>query len=257
MRRNRIVPVVFLISISRIAIALGVDTPSETFFVDVRKIHPQALRGVKGIISIHFVETFHAIMKDHPAEIVTYTFAKEGSRGPSLALTLSNIRPLSGMDWEDQTIRRFPVMEIRDEYYRIVYDVEKNLQAWILCHPSGFVRITTGHWVRGEFTWLKFTEKMNLSANIFFLLDGKPRKFYEQPRTDSPAVDVSNEDEFNKLPNREEREVVSNIYITQIKNGFAKVYTQGDCGAEPKFAGWIKIVENGQLTIWRVVLTSC
>jgi hypothetical protein len=257
MRSNRIVLVVFLISIFKVTIALGIDAPTETFFVDAGKIHPQALRGVKGIISIYFVETFHAIMKDHPAKVVTYAFGKEGSRSPSLPLTLNNIRPLSGMDWEDETIRRFPVLEIRDEYYRIVYDVEKNLQAWILCHPSGFVRITTGHWVRGAFTWLKSTDKMNLSANIFYLLDGKSRKVYEQPRTDSPAVEISNEDEFNKLPNRKEREVVSNIYITQIKNGFAKIYTQGDCGAEPKFAGWIKIVENGQLTIWSVVLTSC
>ena len=257
MIRNRILLVVFLISIFRITIAFGVDTPRETFFVDARKIHPQALRGVKGIISIHFVETFHAIMIDHPAKIVTYAFEKEGSRSPSLALTLKNIRPLSGMDWEDATIRRFPVMEIRDYYYRIVYDVEKNLQAWIHCDPSGFVRITTGHWVRGEFAWLKSTEKMNLSANIFYLLDGKPRKVYEQPKTDSPAVEISNEDEFNKLPNMDEREVVSNIFITQIKNGFAKIYSQGDCGAKPKFAGWIKIVENGRLTIWCVVLTSC
>jgi hypothetical protein len=258
MKRDHIMFFGRLILIFQISSGFIVDAPSERFYVTPERIHTQALRDVKGIISIRFVEVLRSEdFEKPPAEILTYNLEKEGNMTSGTALTLKNINPLSGFDWEDITIRRFPVLETRNEYYRIVYDVEKNLQAWILGDPAGFVRATTGHWVRGEFTWFKNTDRMDLVADVFYLLNGKPRKFYELPKSDSRSAFINSEEEIDKLPFRKEKEFVSNVHITQIKNGFAKVYTQGDAGGDLKFAGWIKLVENGKLTVWKIVASGC
>src|SRR5688572_29103592 len=90
--------------------AMALDAPAEEFYIDPAKIHPQALKDVKGIVMITFAELDYYIhFKTPPAKIQGY-LRQDGLDSAYLQLSMKNVKPLSGVDYMQMTLRRFPVV---------------------------------------------------------------------------------------------------------------------------------------------------
>jgi hypothetical protein len=236
-------------------IALAVDAPMETFFIQPEKIHPEALKNIQAIITITFLDPgYHYVLPPQPVKIQGHPGRSEQSEIMPMVLTLENIRPLSGVDYEQIVIRRFPVTEVDGNLFEIVYDLEKNLRTWVYIMNNTYIRTSVGQFMPVEVTSLTENGSVNFHPDIFYLLNGDARRFYESPQDDASYFDVSDEEGVNNIPFRTEKKFINSLQITEIVNGFAKVSTSADIDGELTFAGWIKMAPGGVLTVWQTIV---
>jgi hypothetical protein len=239
--------------------AFSLDAAVESFRIEQNKIHPQALIGIQGIITITFSELNYYIEMDvEPAKIQTYT-SHDGARGKAqqLVLTPDNTKALSGIDYSGMVIRRFPVVRVGTSIVEIIYDMEKNLRAWIMIDDHEYVRTNIGQLVEAKILFFDDAQNLNVSFDLFYLLNGFPRTFYEAADETSKKVVISNAGAFNNITWRMRKETVSSVVITEMLNGFAKVYTAQGADGELLFAGWVKIFVDEKLTIWQFEMGGC
>jgi hypothetical protein len=237
---------------------LTLDAPVEEFYIPAEKIHPRALEGVIGVMTITFVDLgyYTYIMNPPPAQIQGYQKKEGFSDSATLVLSLKNIRALSGIDYEQMIIRRFPVVAVDNNFYEIVYDLEKNLRIWVHTENQ-YVRTNIGQLVPMRMTWFSDQKNLFFGAELFYLMKGRPRKYYESPSLTANYFEVRNSNQLHDIPFRTVNETISDIEITEIAEGFAKVTTRSGADGEPQFTGWIKILENNILTIWPVAQGGC
>jgi hypothetical protein len=234
------------------------DAPSEEFYVAPKKIHPQASKEVQGVLSIKFLDLGYSMhFSPQPAKIQGYHRKEAGTDSASLVLSIKNIKALSGVNYEQMIIRRFPITAIDGGFCQIVYDVEKNLRIWVQIVDNNYVRTSVGQLVPANAILFADSDQVGFAPDIFYLLDGKRRRFYKDPKEDAPYFDVQNEDQINDIPFRSEKEFVSLLEVTAVANGYAKISTRSGVDGEAKFAGWIKLFENGRLTVWPVAGSGC
>jgi hypothetical protein len=234
------------------------DAPVERFLIEPNKIHPDALKGILGVMHVTFVELDYYIhFSPPPAEIQGFERKEGEPQVASLKLSLTNTKPLSGIDWSQMVVRRFPISQKDGRMVEIVYDLEKNLRIWVQTADDQYVRTTMGQLVSAGFTWFHDRDSLTMGPDIFYLLNGKPRRFFESPDNVAAYHDVNNDQQINQIPFRPGKDYISTFEITEIKNGFAKISTRSGADGDLKFAGWIKIFDNGVLTIWPVASSGC
>jgi hypothetical protein len=235
------------------------DAAVESFMVEPAAIHRDALRGAIGVITITFSELDYFIeMKMPSAKIQTYS-SKEGSRGGTnkLHLSLENIKVISGLDYSGLIYRRFPIVNTGTGILEIVYDVEKNLRAWIMIDDHNYVRTSVGQLLPSTILMFGDQTLNEETVDLFFLLNGKARKFYQRPDDTSPSAAVAKESDLAFIEWRKLETRIHTIFITEIQGEFAKISTRAAMDEEPEFAGWIKIRENDVLTLWPFAMGGC
>jgi hypothetical protein len=235
------------------------DAPAEQFLVPAEKIHPKALQEVRGVLTVTFAELDYYIdIKMEPAKLLTYKYTDTtGHQATRFFLTIENTKALSGIDYSGVIIRRFPIVQYGDSFVQIIYNVEKNLRAWIQVVDNKYARTSVGQLVPASSMLFTPGKNLSYSFDVFYLLKGKKRIFYQTPNETSATIPVSSDQDFDIIPWRERKENVSSFTITEMENGFAKVNTQSGADGELLFAGWVKIFVGGKLTVWEFETRGC
>jgi hypothetical protein len=238
--------------------ASNFDAPGEAFYIEPEKIHPKALHGVLGVMTITFAElSYHIHFNPPVAEIQGYERREDLADTASLVISLKNIKPLSGINYQQMIVRRFPVIAVDGSYCEIVYDLQNNLTIWVQTEKESYVRTSVGQLMPMDVTWFSDNSNASFTPELFYLMNGKSRKFYESPSDTAKFYEVHEHDQLHDIPFRTVKETIAAIEITEIANGFAKVSTRSGADGELRFTGWIRIFENNLLTIWPIEGSSC
>jgi hypothetical protein len=228
------------------------DSPTETFYLQPAQIHVAVLKDVIGIITISF--NGHPTPHSLPIDTASLAMFEPDSAGKMInvgQLKIRNIAAISGVDYEGILLRRFPVKKRKGVYYQIVYDAKMDRRTWIKMSAPGKILRDKKLNVSGSLLNLQNQKDVLIPVDVFYLMGGNGRRFFLGPDGRARSVAITSEEEMTKIPFRDKGEIGS-VYIAEVKNGFAKVMTRAGVDEEPKFAGWIRITEDGSLTLWQV-----
>lgn len=244
-----------------LTISLSFDAAVEEFLIESSRINPASLDGAIGVYSITFAELNYAAEMDMPpASVQTFDpqsnyFSENKQVLP--ALTVNNTKAISGIEYSGLILRRFPIVERKESLIRIVYDSEKNLRAWVQQVDNNYVRTNVGQLIPATAFFFADRKNTSVTMDIFYLLNGKPRLFYEKPDAAARTVAVANPQHMHLIPWSATSKEISGFLVTEIENGFAKVSTWHGADGEPVFAGWVKIFDGDKLTVWEFAMGGC
>lgn len=245
------------------------DAPYEKFLVDTTNIHPQAIKNIKGILSISFTDPdyYNTERSNNPAQIQLFDspdFANENS-----LLTIENQSAISVLEWSHGYTYKFPLLEKEGNFIKIIYNVKKNLTAWIYME---FIPKKGRDKINKDLNYLiaknqkccanliifsKFANEME-QVDIFHFYRKNLRKVYKYRSLKSfYKKDAKSIVEILKPDYKKKRMHFIGFYISEIKDGFAKLHARffevyGDPEEYP-LLGWIPLFDKkGNLTIWTI-----
>lgn len=248
-----------LVFLTFILTAFRFDAAIEGFLIEADKIHPKVFEETTGVLTVTFSELDYYInIKMEPAKLLAYGYTDSTSYEPSEKhVTVDNSKAISGIDYNNMIIHRFPIVDFDLPMVQIVYDVQRNLRAWVAITEGKYVRTSVGQLMPVTISRFAAAKDLDLSYDIFYLLKGKPRLFYQAPDESAASVSIRSADSFNLIPWRARNETVSSLTVTEMENGFAKVFTREGADGEPLFTGWVKIFVDGKLSIWEFETRGC
>ena len=123
--------VVFLISS---ILPASADAPVEEFYFKLNDIPQRILSEAKGAVTVMCLDP--AFIKKYRNKVVSEfmvpLYARtNGAFKKDKALKIGRTKPLSGWLFDGTRVRRFPAVDRNGDFMKIVYDVEKDLRAWI------------------------------------------------------------------------------------------------------------------------------
>jgi hypothetical protein len=158
----------------------------------------------------------------------------------------------SGWDFTKQALRRFPIVAADGDYLQIVYDVRRDLRAWLA--RSEFQQLPELPIARLMETFFDGRTIERCGIDVFGLLGGeygsKGRRVYAKPESGA-AVRIVHAT-TDELPH-------GNATIVECRNGYAKIMFINPCGDQPESVlGWVRVRDcRGRLTIWCWTGLSC
>ncbi|REG23682.1 hypothetical protein ATI61_116154 [Archangium gephyra] len=224
------------------ALPARADLPHEVIFVSRAEISDEALRNVIGIASISAMTG-----PDQQPTGEVPSFRPEGEAFASDSkLILKELGPLSGWDYDRQSLMKFPVVEQRGQYLHVVVDVRTNKRAWLRegeeadKGPSvGFFSFDSQKW-----RWS--------GVELYHLAPRGQSRLYLAPRLDARSHPVSRD-----YPLRRNGELVD-ARILQRQGNFLQIGAMIDLDKPLEPLGWLPISdENGLLLIWPVYAPMC
>ena len=224
------------------ALPVRADLPSETIYLSRAEISDEALRHVIGIASI----SARTGPKEQPTGEVP-SFQPEGEAfKPGSKLLLKALGPLSGWDYDLQSLRKFPVVERRGHYLLVVVDVRTNERAWIREGQEA------NEGPNVEFRPFDSTKWKWRGVDLYHLAPRGQSRIYLAPRLDARSHPLSKD-----YPPRRNGELVD-ARIVQMQGNFLQLGALIDLDQPLAPLGWLPISdENGLLLIWPVYAPMC
>ena len=163
--------------------AFRFDAAVEGFLIEAKNMHPKVLSDTKGILTVTFSELdYYVGLKMEPAKLLMHTYTDSTGYQPFTgSVTVDNSKAVSGIDYSNMIIRRFPVTAVDAPMVQIIYDVHKNLRTWISITDRSYARTSVGQLIPARLTGLEPARNLDLSYDVFYLMNGKPRIFYQTP----------------------------------------------------------------------------
>ena len=224
------------------ALPASADLPSEAIYWSRAEISDEALRNVIGIASISAMTG----PKEEPrGEVPSFRPAGEAFE-PDSKLLLRELGPLSGWDYDLQSLRKFPVVERRGHYLHVVVDVRTNERAWIREGQEA----SEGPSV--EFLSFDSKKWRWSGVELYRLAPRGQSRLYLAPRLDARSHPLSQD-----YPPRRNGELVD-ARILQMRGNFLQIGAMIDLDQPLAPLGWLPISdENGLLIIWPVYAPMC
>jgi len=160
------------------------------------------------------------------------------------------LSPDDGLEVNGAKVRRFPAVDRNGDFLKIVYDLERDLRAWINIQelsslmPKGWGKSAHVMW----FDTGKFGEYDGV--DIFELLPNKSRMLYDEPYENSRALRIDPLSDIRGEP--------GNLIAIEQRNGFIRLGVYDPCEGKRRKLKWIRIRDKkGRLTVWPIVGLSC
>lgn len=242
--------IVFLFSST---LTVSGDAPVEQFYFNPSDIPQTILREARGAVTIMCLDA--AFMKKYlnkivPEVMVTLYVRTDDTFKKDETVNISGTKPLSGWLFNGTKVRRFPAVDRNGDFLKIVYDLERDLRAWINIQelsslmPKGWGESASVMW----FDTGKFGEYDGI--DIFELLPNKRRKLYDEPYENSPGLRID--------PLSDIRGESGNLTAIEQRNGFIRLGVYDPCEGKRRKLKWIRVRDKkGRLTVWPIVGLSC
>jgi hypothetical protein len=230
------------------------DLPSESMYMTRAEIPDESLRGVIGIT---FVSVFTGperlidgqeplIMRGFEGQLPVFVPSGD-SFSPDGTLSLDAMRPISGWDYDFTALRKFPAVEQRGEYVRVVIDAQTNERAWLRLAPSN------GKEPGVEFMSFSSPDWSWSGIELYGLTPRAETRLYNSPRPESRWHPLS-----PSRPPRRQGEVVHDLRIIKAHGNFVQVGEMTELDQELAPVGWVPLSdEEGVLLIWPVYASMC
>lgn len=187
-------------------------------------------------------------------KIELYT-SESGTFTAAGALNLTDIIPISGWSWTGYKAERiitvrFPIVEKKGQYRRIVYNPLLGSTAWIdfpamkkVFEPRSVYNMSETYFTETDF---KQDEENPICVDLFSL--SQAQELYKAPDASAHFDRIS---PLVPDPGSPSGSNYGYGYIMEIQNGFALVSDIDIVTGEERRIGWIKIRNNdGMLTLW-------
>jgi len=225
--------------------------PAEHFHVKPSEIPTSVLRDTVGVLTLFTclgnTDVSQCTLGDQALQLLD---APSSRSARPLAQPLRSTVPISsnGHDHEAFTLAvfewRFPVVAVQSSFVRIVYDVPRNLRAWV-----SLPHAISGN--RGFFTSFKrllaSRAKQRFFLDPLFLRGGAPAQLYASASREHPTRLIS--------------EQVEILIPVAYRDGFVLVRSataRDSDSASPSVLGWLPIRdEKGLLLLWLVNSVTC
>ncbi len=186
-----------------------------------------------------------------PEVLLTFYEKSGGGFRKTRTVNILATKPLSGYEYGGTRLQRFPAVSRNRSFVKIVYDVEKNLRAWVnlddLSKPE-----PEGTPAPVFVTWFDQGKYQDYDCiDLFRLLREHPLRLYDGPCQTSRSRLVESYDEIGKD--------AMNPVVVEQRNGFVRLGFYDSCGGTIRKSGWwIRIRDDkGRLTIWPHICLSC
>jgi hypothetical protein len=225
------------------ASAARADLPHETFYLTREEISDEALRGVIGIA---FLKSLVGPEAQLTGDLSLHAPNGDGFT-PDGTIPMTDLRAISGWDWDLQAVRKFPVVDQRGDYLHVVIDVQKNERAWV----SQVGAPDQGYSV--EFVPLDSKEWAWSGIELYFLAPQAQSRMYGAPRLEARSHPLS-----PSHPPRRQGAVVKDLRIIRTHGNFVQVGELIDLDQPLAPVGWVPLTdEHGLLLIWPVYAPMC
>ncbi|MDY7230846.1 hypothetical protein [Hyalangium rubrum] len=219
------------------------DAPNETFYQSREEISDESLRN---IIGIAFISSMTGPDQQPTGDVPLFVAKGEGFE-PDGESALKELGPVSGWDYDLQSLRKFPVLEKRGDYLHVVIDVRTNERAWVHLGEE------FGEDPRVEFRSFDSKEWAWMGVELFFLSPEGKTRLFGAPRPESRAHPLS-----PLQPARRNGEVVYEPRILSTHGNFLQLGELISLDDPLAPIGWVPISdENGLLLIWPVFAPMC
>jgi len=227
------------------------DGPAEHFHVTPSEIPNSVLRDTVGVLTLftcpHGVDVSQCNLGDQG---LTLLDAPTHRSARPVAQPLRSTVPISSNGYDHKVFTlavlewRFPVVAVRASFVSIVYDVPRDLRAWLYLPHA-----ISGN--RGFFTsfdrLLASRTKQRFFLEPLFLRGGAPAQLYSSASRDHPTSLLSEEDDI--------------LIPVAYRNGFVLVRSataRDSDSASPSVLGWLPVRdEEGRLLLWLVNSVTC
>jgi hypothetical protein len=234
-----LLPVLVLLAAS----SARADMPNETFYLTREEISDDSLRGVIGIF---FLKSQVGPEERLTGHLPLQALEAEGFR-PDGTIAVEELRPVSGWDWDLQSVRKFPVVEQRDGHLLVVIDVQKNERAWV--SPAQ----ASEHGFLVEYLPLDAPEWAWSGIELYFLAPQAETRLYGAPRLEARSHLLS-----PLRPPRRQGAVVNDLRIMGANGNFLRVGELLSLDEPLAPVGWVPLTdETGKLLVWPVVAPMC
>ena len=229
------------------------DAPVEEYSFEPDSVLERIPTDCKGALTVYCTDA--PFMKKYRNKVVPEVMVTlyEKSGGTFLTRKTLNIletKPLSGFLYDGCRLRRFPAVDRHRNFVKIVYDVEKNLRAWVKL--DDLTGLKPKGWAKSVFmTWFDegIYEKEEC-IDIFGLLPGRGRRLYDQPCETSRSRWIETYDDIGDYP--------LNPVLVDYRKGFVRLGFYNTCDGTIRKSKWIRVRDKkGRLTIWPHICLSC
>jgi hypothetical protein len=225
------------------ASAARADLPEETFYQTREEISDEALRDVIGIV---FLKSIEAPESQLTGDLSLYAPEGDGFRSDG-TIPVTELRAVSGWDWDLQSVRKFPVVEQRGDYLHVVIDVQKNERAWL----RQLEELEKGYLV--EFLSFDSQQWSGDGIELYFLAPQAQTRLYGAPRLEARSHPLS-----PARPPRRQGALVHDVRIMGMHGNFVQLGEWTDIEDPLAPVGWVPLTdENGLLIIWPVYAPGC
>ncbi len=227
------------------------DGPAEHFHVTPSEIPPSVLRDTVGVLTLftcpHGTDVSQCSLGDQSLTLLDAPSKRSARFVPQL---LRSTVPISSNGYDREAFTqavlewRFPVVAVHSSFVCIVYDVPRNLRAWL----------SLPHAISGDRGFFTSFERLLASrADQRFFLDplflrgGAPAQLYSSASREHPTKLISERDEL--------------LIPVAYRNGFVLVrsaWATDSDSASPSVLGWLPVRdEEGRLLLWLVNSVTC
>lgn len=229
------------------------DAPVEAYFLERTQIPDNALKETKAVLTVSIIDPktyaeYYRQPKMRPAPYIA-VYKKEGNSFKKISiLEKAQIRTPTGGEYGPSVWYRFPVINSKEEYLEIMYDISQYKTCWVNFHE--LKSSLSGE--KPALDW--FTTQSSsepVSIDIFFLTGKKGIRVYTSPPSGSPSQILTPQSEILRM---------SGIYdnraflIIERKNGFGHLAVNEDSDRPARNIGWIPLRdENGRLLVWPIM----
>jgi len=245
-----ILPVLLLLTAS----SARADLPHEAMYLTRAEIPDESLRGVIGIAFVSVYTGPESLLAGQEApqargfegQLPLFVPSGDGF-SPDGTLFLETMRPISGWDYDYTALRKFPAVEQRGEYVRVVIDAQTNERAWLHLSPSN------GKEPGVEFMAFSSPDWSWSGIELYDLTPRAETRLYNAPRTEARWHPLS-----PSRPPRRQGEVVHDLRIIKTHGNFVQVGEMTELYQDLAPVGWVPLSdEEGVLLIWPVYAPMC
>ncbi len=229
------------------------DAPVEEFYFNLAAIPQTVLKEARGAVTVMCFDPddnkkyFNKIV---PEVMVTLYARTNGTFKKDKTLKLGATKPLSGWLFGGARVRRFPAVDRREHFVKIVYDTGKDLRAWINLEDLSAL-MTKGWGKSADVLWFESGEFGEYDGiDMFELLPNKRRKLYDEPCETTRTRWI---DSTSDIPG-----LSGNLIAIEQRNGFIRLGSFDPCEGKRVKLKWIRVRDKkGRLTVWPTVGLSC
>ncbi|HQN10233.1 MAG TPA: hypothetical protein PLL76_23410 [Thermoanaerobaculia bacterium] len=248
LNRMRTLPLLVALFVTVPAFA---DGPAEHYHVTPSEIPTAVLRDTVGALTLFTCPHGTDVSQCNPGDQgLTLLAAPNRRSARPVAQRLRSTVPISSNGYDHEVFTRavlewrFPVVAVRASFVCIVYDVPRDLRAWLYLPHA-----IAGE--RGFFTsfdrLLASRTKQRFFLDPLFLRGGAPAQLYSSASREHPTSLISEQDEI--------------LIPVAYRNGFVLVRSataRDSDSASPSVLGWLPVRdERGRLLLWLVNSVTC
>ncbi len=229
------------------------DLPHEEMYLTRAEIPDESLRGVIGIAFVSVFTGPEQLIHGQPVPVRNFEgqlpvfVPSDDGFAPDGTLPLHALRPISGWDYDFESLRKFPAVEQRGDYVLVVIDAATNERAWLRVSQGD------GKEPRVAFTSFASPEWSWSGIELYDLAPRAETRLYGAPRTEARWHPVS-----PSRPPRRQGERVGDLRIIKTHGNFVQVGELLGLDEELAPVGWVPLTnEYGVLLIWPVYAPMC